>query len=88
MCLCGQKHLQEACITYKSELRKYIKDDVIDGTRVQNGWFPLVEADIFISHSRKDEELACALAEWLNRNFGLRCFIDSNIWGCFTNLLD
>lgn len=77
---------------YKNEtfgkIEKFIKDnDKIDGTKMQNNWFPKIEADIFISHSHKDENIAKGLAGWLYNEFGLEAFIDSCIWGYANNLL-
>mgnify|MGYP003308935145 CR=1 FL=1 len=74
--------------SYEKNLKKYINQNVIDGTKIQNEWFPQINADIFISHSHKDEELACALAGWINKTFQLNCFIDANVWGYSTELLD
>ena len=44
-------------------------------------WFPEVQADVFISHSSKDADLAKSFAVWLKSNFNLTSFIDSEIWG-------
>ena len=64
------------------QLDSYISPDgSIDGTKMREDWFPQVEADVFISHSHKDEEKAIALAGWLHDKFGLKAFIDSCIWG-------
>ena len=54
------------------ELVQYIIGDsgVIDGTKLQEDWFPTVNCDIFISHSHKDEDLAITLAGWLYETFG------------------
>jgi len=59
----------------------------LDGTSIQNYWFPQIEADIFISHSHKNESDAIALAGWLWHNFKLKAFIDSCIWGYSNKLL-
>lgn len=56
-------------------------DGILDGSAIQNNWFPQVDCDIFISHSHKDEDLAIALAGWLWDNFKLKPFVDSCIWG-------
>src|SRR5690606_26606894 len=53
----------------------------IDGSKLQADWFPNIEADIFISHSHRDKDLAIALSEYLYQNFDLNVFIDSCIWG-------
>jgi len=54
--------------------------DYIDGTLLQELWFPKIKSNIFISHSHKDEKLAIQLAGWLWDNFGLKTFIDSSVW--------
>ncbi|MBR4349810.1 MAG: hypothetical protein IKP99_03715 [Bacteroidales bacterium] len=61
---------------------------IIDGSKLQEDWFPTVNCDIFISHSHKDEDLAIALAGWLYETFGLESFIDSCIWGYADDLLE
>ncbi len=70
----------------KSEVKRYIdkkvfEEEVINGTELQNNWFPEVNADIFLSHSHADEKLAITLAGWLKKEFGLTTFIDSCCWG-------
>lgn len=62
-------------------------DGSLDGTKMQENWFPKIEADIFISHSHKDEKLAIALAGWLKETFGLTAFIDSCVCGYANDLL-
>ena len=62
-------------------------DGSLNGSKMQSDWFPQVDADIFISHSHKDEKLAITLAGWLSENFGLTSFIDSCIWGYSNDLL-
>ena len=54
---------------------------------MQANWFPQIKADIFISHSHKDINLAIALAGWLQETFGLTVFIDSCVWGYANKLL-
>lgn len=63
------------------------EDNSLDGSKMQENWFPQIEADIFISHSHKDEKLAIALAGWLQETFGLTAFIDSCVWGYANKLL-
>lgn len=60
---------------------------VIDGSEMQESWFPQTHADIFISHSHQDQSLAISIAGWLYQEFGLQSFIDSCIWGYADNLL-
>lgn len=83
----GKENLVDKKAIYEEELKKYIDIDTVDGTKLQDDWFPQIKADIFISHSHIDESLAQALAGWLNYNFNLTCFIDSDVWGYCDKLL-
>ena len=76
----GKKHLEQHTCNVDKELEKYITNNVIDGARMQEEWFPQVKADIFLSHSSHDKELVNAIAGWIYNTFGLTCFIDSNVW--------
>jgi hypothetical protein len=72
----------------KSTLEAMIlKDGTLDGTKLQEQWFPLVEADLFISHSHKNEEAAIILAGYLRKVFGITSFIDSTVWSYSNDLL-
>ena len=86
----GKELFDKQKIIIKRKLEQYVIGDsgVIDGTKLQEDWFPLVNCDIFISHSHKDEDLAIALAGWLYETFGLESFIDSCIWGYADDLLE
>lgn len=50
-------------------------------------WFPNEHFDIFLSHSHADEEKAFALSNYLEREFGLFCFVDSAVWGYANDIL-
>jgi len=65
------------------------QDGVVDGTTLQNFWFPTqaAEYDVFISHSHNDLGYAVNLASWLERRCELRCFIDHFVWNSADNLL-
>ena len=87
----GEKHLNSQKADYENKLIEYViygTEGIVDGTKLQDDWFPEIEADIFISHSHKDLELAQGFAGWLNSKFGLKCFIDTNVWGYADKLLD
>lgn len=84
----GKKHLNEQKAKTKDCLQEYIKNGIADGTQIEKDWFPQIEADIFLSHSHEDEKLALGLAGWLNKTFGLKCFIDSCVWGYADDLLE
>lgn len=64
----------------------FLEDGSIDGSKMQENWFPQIEADIFISHSHGDKKLAQELSKWLYVTFGLKAFIDSDVWGYAPNL--
>jgi len=70
------------------ELNRFILNNgKIDGTKMQSNWFPTIKADIFLSHSHKDLDLAITLAGWIKSRFGLNTFIDSSVWGHSNDLL-
>ena len=72
----------------KKTIDSYLfSNGTLNGSNMQENWFPQIKADIFISHSHKDEELALTLAGWLKETFGLTAFIDSCVWGYSNNLL-
>lgn len=84
----GQKVFADYENTVKETLKDYaLNEGVLDGSKMQSNWFPKVDADIFISHSHKDEKRAIALAGWLYETFGIKAFIDSCIWGYSNDLL-
>jgi hypothetical protein len=66
----------------RKTLKPFVTDGgVLDGAKLLEEWFPAVEADIFISHSHQDLELAQIFAGWLKNAFDLTAFIDSSAWG-------
>ena len=75
-------------LTVKRTLDSFISPDgSINGSKMQSNWFPQIDADIFISHSHRDEKMAITLAGWLDEIFGISTFIDSCIWGYSNDLL-
>jgi hypothetical protein len=63
------------------------KDGVINGSQLQEYWFPQISADVFISHSHQDRDVAMSFAGWLSKTFQLKPFIDSCVWGYADDLL-
>ena len=62
--------------------------DEEDGNKIQANWFPKINADVFISHSHDDEELAKALGGYIiSEKTNLKPFIDSEVWGYSNELL-
>lgn len=62
-------------------------DQVIYAEALGKEWFPVIEADVFISHSHTDEVQALNLAAWLKSEFGLKAFVDSLVWKSADKLL-
>lgn len=65
--------------------KNQIVDTLINGSRLQETWFPvddpMMNFDVFISHSHKDiDKYVKPFASWLYDHLGLRCFIDSEFW--------
>lgn len=83
----GEGHLSSQLARFKNKIEKLVLSDTMSGSEIQNNCFPEVDADIFISHSHNDKDLANALAGWLNSIFRLKVFIDSNVWEYSNNLL-
>src|SRR5256885_1298762 len=71
----------------RTSLEAFLNGKIVDGTKLTDHWFPTVNADVFISHSHKDEEQAVKCAGWLKSKLGLNPFIDSCVWGYADNLL-
>lgn len=74
------------------QIRDSLEDYLLDrrrlnGSRMQDDWFPQIDADVFISHSHQDLEAACDLAGWLQRELGLTAFVDAAVWRYGDSLL-
>ena len=82
---CERKQLIESEIG--SNLKEYVKDGVIDGSKLSDEWFKTIKSDVFISYSHNDEEIAMVLSGYLEKEFGLNIFVDSFFWGSADALL-
>ena len=84
----GKRIEQQSITATKDALTPFLaKDGVLDGTKVQQHWFPQLQAEVFISHSHRDSRQAIGLAGWLYETFNLVSFIDSCVWGYSDTLL-
>jgi hypothetical protein len=64
-----------------------LPDGSLDGRKLQDDWFPEVEANVFLSHSHKNKDQAIALAGLLWEEMQVTTFIDSSVWGFADDLL-
>lgn len=76
----------------KREITKNLKEfyengDLINGEKLKNEWFPGMECQVFLSHSHKDKDEILGLAGFLQEEYDIKSFIDSNVWGYANNLL-
>lgn len=55
-------------------------DGYLDVEKVEQDWFPQIQASVFLSHSHNDEEIALNFANYLYSKFKIETFIDSSIW--------
>jgi hypothetical protein len=84
----GQRLFSQQELTVKKTLDGFfLNDKSLDAVKIINSWFPEINANVFISHSHKDEKEVIALAGWLFENFKIVSFIDSCIWGYGNDLI-
>lgn len=83
----GKAVLDEDRTAIKSSLDDYKENGRLDGKKMEDDWFPKVNADVFLSHSHRDERQTVALAGWLSEKCHVRAFVDSAIWGYSDDLL-
>lgn len=85
----GADYLRSQKSKIEDNLMSFIcESESIDGTSLQENWFPALKMDAFLSHSHKDEKLTVALAGWLHDECGVDSFVDSFIWGYADDLLE
>lgn len=71
----------------KDSLEEFLSaDGELQASEIEKEFFPSIEADVFISHSHKDEESIIAFAGYLD-SLGIKAFVDSCIWGYSNDLL-
>ena len=84
----GLSMFQRQKAIINSTLSEFIQNDgYISATKLEESWFPSISADIFISHSHKDEKMAIGFAGWLFERFSITSFVDSCLWGYSNDLL-
>ncbi|MBB5035757.1 hypothetical protein [Prosthecobacter vanneervenii] len=83
----GQKLEEDTSKTIKKGLSEFIERGEVNGSKLQNHWFPKIPASVFISHAHADKDRALNLAGWLKSKFQITSFIDSVVWGHLDDLL-
>lgn len=68
-------------------LENFFKNGVIDATALEHEWFSPEEPHVFLSHSHADIDIAMGIAGALTNCLGIKCFIDSFVWGYANDLL-
>ncbi len=77
---------RELLIEYKHSVKKSIDlyfdstSKTFDGNAIEDGWFPQIKCDIFISYSHKDLQKILSFVGWLHECFGIKAFVDYVIW--------
>lgn len=71
-----------------SSLKKFLKANVtcLNGEKLIEIFFPSKCCPVFLSHSGLDKSRVEQFAQWLKKNFEINSFIDSDLWGCITDL--
>ncbi len=70
------------------DLEKYLLEDgSLSASQIEADWFPQFDAHVFISHSHADEQKALNFAGYLWREYKIKSFIDSAVWGHSNDLL-
>ena len=83
----GTSQYTEQQQNISSSLEKYLSPEgVLEVDEIEQDWFPTIKADVFLSHSHKDEKAVIAFAGYL-KSLGLTAFIDSCVWGYSDKLL-
>ena len=62
------------------------KSKSLNGKKLMELFFPSKNCPVFLSHSGLDNKRVTQFSQWLKRNFEINSFIDSDLWGCITDL--
>lgn len=83
----GLKRKKQKKIEIKNDLKRYINNGIIDGSELSDDFFKIIKSDVFISYSHNDEDIALAVAGYLNQELRLDVFMDSLFWDSADSLL-
>lgn len=84
----GMEHLEQMAKSFEKDMFACINANTTQRLMVQEDWFPELRIDVFLLHQWIDDGLQFAFVGWLYDTFGLRCMIDSYIWGNARKLTD
>ncbi|HHY21026.1 MAG TPA: hypothetical protein GX525_03900 [Bacilli bacterium] len=76
----SHNNCHDSCL-YQYLRRSMAENTIMSGGIIQEQYFPVVNTDVFLSHSHRDKGLAIKIANWLRATFELDVFIDSYVWG-------
>lgn len=83
----GKDHYDLQKKSVQQSLNAYLSPDgSLKASEIEAAWFPQIKADVFLSHSHKDEKKVIAFAGYLCE-LGITSFIDSCVWGYANDLL-
>ena len=80
-----QKHIDDYARKLNNLQHIDYKVTKLNANMIMSEWFPKVDANVFISHSHRDVDLAKCVAGML-LEYGRKPFIDSCFWGYMLNL--
>lgn len=84
----GIEHLEQMAKAFEKDMYACMNVQTTGQLIVEEDWFPELRIDVFLSHTWMNDGLQFAFVGWLYSTFGLRCMIDSYIWGNFGKLTD
>lgn len=83
----GKKQYDSQKKSIQQSLDAYLAPNgSLKACEIEGNWFPTIKADVFLSHSHKDEKTAIAFAGYLNE-LGISSFVDSCVWGYANDLI-
>lgn len=84
----GTNIFNDQKVKIQNSLSPYLAPDgSLSASKIEENWFPTIDAEVFLSHSHQDEDLVIAFSGYLKNQFGINCFIDSCVWGYANDLL-
>lgn len=86
---CGIEYYMAMKKSLEGNLDKYLSiNGCLEASAIEEDWFPLFEdCHFFLSHSHDDETEVISLAGYLKKEYGIKCFVDSLVWGYANDLL-